>query len=144
MGAGGVKCCLNFLSAEGTLDILQRHLSGHVRSSLLSVFNGSLFQIDGNLGATAGIAEMLLQSHAGQINLLPALPKAWPAGRINGLRARGGFELDIAWAEGKLTSATLRSHRGGPCKLRYNGKSRELTTKAGLDYELDEGLFSED
>lgn len=85
-----------------------------------------MFQIDGNLGATAGIAEMLLQSHAGQIHLLPALPQTWPNGSVKGLRARSGFELDIAWAAGQLTTATLPSHRGGSCALRCRGKTREF------------------
>ena len=99
------------------------------------------FQIDGNFGATAGIAEMLLQSHAGEIHLLPALPSAWPKGSVSGLRARGGFEVDISWNNGRLSGVVIRSLLGRVCKLRYDTNTIEFKTQKGKTYRLDGELL---
>lgn len=95
------------------------------------------FQIDGNFGCTAGIAEMMLQSHDGAIHLLPAIPDNWPTGEITGLVARGGFIIDMAWEKNKLIRLKLKSKIGGKCRLRINKdmelKSRDLVLAKGLN-----------
>ncbi|MCX8157370.1 MAG: glycoside hydrolase N-terminal domain-containing protein [Verrucomicrobiae bacterium] len=105
------------------------------------------FQIDGNFGGAAGIAEMLLQSRVGtvteplqtaarpEIELLPALPKAWPNGRVTGLRARGGFEVDITWREGRLVEAVVRAPQGGAAQLRYGTATRDIKLARGGSYK---------
>ena len=89
------------------------------------------FQIDGNFGGTAGIAEMLIQSHTSEIELLPALPKAWPTGSFKGLLARGGFEVDATWKDGALAEATFRSKLGGTAKVRYGQKVLDVQVPQG-------------
>jgi alpha-L-fucosidase 2 len=108
------------------------------------------FQIDGNFGATAGIAEMLVQSHdpyatptsltpvqsgeAAFVHLLPALPSAFPSGKATGLRARGGIGVDLEWKDGKLVQATLTASSAMPVKIRHAGRETQIRMKAGERY----------
>jgi len=94
------------------------------------------FQIDGNFGGAAGIAEMLLQSHTKYIDLLPALPTALPVGEVKGLCARGGFVVNLKWQNGKLQEAVIVSNAGKDCLIRYNGKVISLKTEKGKTYKF--------
>jgi alpha-L-fucosidase 2 len=94
------------------------------------------FQIDGNFGGTAGIAEMLQQSHNGEIHLLPALPDAWTSGYIKGLRARGGHTVDQEWKDGKLIEAVIHPDFDGEVTIRYRDKVKTLYLKSGIKQKI--------
>lgn len=107
------------------------------KSTLTNLFDTHPpFQIDGNFGGTAGIAEMLLQSHASEVSLLPALPSAWPAGKVRGLKARGGLEVSVEWRGGKAVTATLKASVAGSHIVRMNGKVTAISLKAGETKKL--------
>jgi alpha-L-fucosidase 2 len=97
------------------------------------------FQIDGNFGGTAGIAEMLLQSQRGEVHLLPALPAAWASGSVRGLRARGGYTVDIRWKDGRLESSVITADRSGRVRVRYGQSTAEHPVTAGQPLTLSSG-----
>jgi alpha-L-fucosidase 2 len=124
-------------NGERAHHFVERLLKG---TSLSLLNSGHVYQIDGNFGGTAGIAEMLLQSHGGQIHLLPALPKAWPTGEVTGLRVRGGFEVDIAWKDGRLATATIRSTTGKNPTVRYGRQTVNLPLDVKQSWTVDANL----
>lgn len=117
---------------DNALGVLDMHLRRVVNPNLSAGFGGpEPWEIDGNLGLTAAICEMLLQSQANEIELLPALPKSWTTGSVKGLRARGGLEVDMAWKDSRLTQASVRSLNRGTFRLRYGEQVESLTVSRG-------------
>tara|TARA_R110002050_G_scaffold67924_1_gene147280 strand:+ start:98677 stop:101127 length:2451 start_codon:yes stop_codon:yes gene_type:complete len=138
--AHGLLMHARLLEGEKAHKSVATLLSKGKKSSLMNTIGP--FQIDGNLGATAGIAEMLLQSHTKDengdfvIHLLPAIPEDWSNGKVSGLKARGNFEVDMDWSNGKLISAWLYSRNGGSCSIKSGDKLMKVTLKAGEKKEL--------
>jgi alpha-L-fucosidase 2 len=130
---------INFLARLGDGAAAHAHILGLLREkTLTNLFDDHPpFQIDGNFGATAGMAELLLQSHDGLIDLLPALPPAWSRGAVTGLRARGGVTIDLCWQDGRLTAATLTADRSGTHRVRLpDGAIRDVQLQAATKTEL--------
>jgi alpha-L-fucosidase 2 len=133
---------VNFFARLRDGEVAREHVLEFLRGSALpNLFCGPLFQVDGNFGATAGIAEMLLQSHerlpagAGDdafiIDLLPALPKSWGTGTVKGLTARGGLVVDLEWKDGRPVTVTVHSRDGGTCHLRWRDDLRTVDLRVG-------------
>jgi alpha-L-fucosidase 2 len=140
-----LKACVYSRLGEGEAALRELEILAKSRYMLpnLSTLVGTgypVMQMETSSGVSGAILEMLLYSEPGLIKLLPALPKAWANGHMKGLRARGGFEVDIDWRDGKLTKAVIRSLLGKSCKIRYAGKTVELKTEAGKGYHFDGGL----
>jgi alpha-L-fucosidase 2 len=144
-----INCMARLEDGEAAYASVRELLARSTRPNLLDVCGikaNSYYQIDGNLGGAAGLAEMLLQSHAGVIRLLPALPKAWPEGSFRGLRARGGVEVDLEWIGGKVKTATLRAELDGDVKLGVPNGQRVKSIHQGDTLtairQNEDGIFS--
>ena len=116
---------------DTALQVLDTHLRRSVNPNFTAHFKnaGAEFEIDGNLGQTAAVGEMLLQSHTGELELLPALPKAWASGRVTGLRARGGFTVDIEWKGDKVTAYRIAAKEARAVKVRVNGEVKTINAE---------------
>ena len=137
-----INCWARLHDGDRTLSIV-KHLFSPSRTYPNMFDAHPPFQIDGNFGGTSGIGEMLLQSHAGEVALLPALPTAWPSGSVRGLRARGGFEVGLDWKDGKLVTAMLHSRSGGTATVRYGDQLSRFELKRDQVIQLNGELKAE-
>ena len=134
---------INMWARLGEGDKALENVEELLRSSTLPnlLDNHPPFQIDGNFGATSGIAEMLLQSHEGFISLLPALPSKWKSGKVTGLRARGGLTVDIEWKDGKLLWTDIFADADTEAEVCYNGKRIKIEIKAGERFRVSSAMM---
>lgn len=135
-GAFPANFWARFEEGDSVQQVIDRHFQLALFPNLTCNFTGH-WEIDGNLGFTSAIAEMLLQSHAGEINLLPALPSKYPTGLVKGLKARGGYTVDISWKDGVLTKAAITPIQDGLVTLRYQEKTKQVNVKQGEVYSFD-------
>lgn len=139
-GAFPAKFWVRLYEGERLQTVIDRHFKLAVFPNLASSFFENFWEIDGNLGITAAIGEMLLQSHTGEIVLLPALPAKYPTGEVKGFLARGGFVVDLRWKDNKLMEAGITAQKDGICKVRYQEKIAEYRMKAGESVRIGENF----
>jgi alpha-L-fucosidase 2 len=137
-GDRAYKLYRELLSYVPPVEDMRYHRGGGTYPNLMDAHPP--FQIDGNFGGTAGVAEMLVQSHTGEVRLLPALPAAWPTGSIAGVRVRGGAEVDLEWDDGVLQSATITASAGGTFRIVYGDLTATVELAAGEEVQLDGNL----
>jgi alpha-L-fucosidase 2 len=130
-----MACWARLYDAENAMAHFDYYIHHYCLNSLFAICAKAM-QVDGSFGISAAIAEMLIQSHEGELDLLPTLPPAWADGSVSGLCARGGFEIDLKWSVGTLNSVAIHSKRGNRVKIRYKDRTTSLETDSGKTYRL--------
>lgn len=131
-----MACWARLYNPEKAIDNFNTYIHDYAFNNLFAICSKAL-QVDGTFGVSAAVAEMLLQSHEKELHLLPALPVSWESGTVNGLCGRGGFQVDMQWEKGQLTSATIHSKLGNILHVRYKNRGISFKTEAGKSYTLD-------